>query len=186
MTLPLRSLAPACLCASLAACGAPPPAQSPQPAAPTASAAPAAAPDAAYSPYTDPSYLSQQNEKNVYTRRTLALLWVASAKADPPGAIRDAREKLAAQALSDAEAAVATQGDPCKAGVTAALERATADKGRLERQYLVVSEAQGETSDMAETIDAQVHILRDAMDELGVLAQPCPPSMFPESDDEPR
>jgi hypothetical protein len=180
-----RAAAPALLCA-VVACGAAQPAPvTPAAAAPSASAAPVTAPDA-YSPYADPSFLTLQNEKNVYVRHTLALLWVASVKGDPPGAARDARQKQATQALSDAEAAVAAQGDPCKGGVLAALQRATADKGQLERRYLAVSETEGENSEAAKAIDEQVHVLRDAMDELGVLAKPCPAQMFPDSDYEPR
>lgn len=175
------------LSAVVSACGAaaPPPPSAPAPAQPSPVAQPAQAP-VAYSPYADPGYLQVQNEKNAYSRRILAMLWVASATADPPGPARDARQKQAAQALSEAEAAVAQQGDPCQAGVLAALERATADKSRLEQRYLVVSEATGESSDDAKLIDAQVHVLRDAMEELGALAKPCPPPMFPDSDSEPR
>jgi len=173
------------LAAALGACAAAP---APAPVAPAASAstAPASAPPDAYSPYADPSFLTLQSEKNPYTRRILALLWVDAAKAEPPGAAREVRQKLAVQALSDAEAAVASQRDPCQAGVQAALDRANAEKRRLERRYLVVSEAMGDSGAEARTLDTQIHVLRDAIDELGVLAQPCPPVMFPDSDDCPQ
>ncbi len=182
------SLASTLLCV-VAGCGAAQPApatpMAPASVAPASSAAPAAAPDA-YSPYADPSFLTLQNEKNVYVRRYIALLWVAAANRDPPGPARDARLKRAAQALSEAEAAVAAQGDPCKSGVLDALQRANADKASLERRYLAVSESEGDNSEAAKAVDARVHVLRDAADELSVLAKPCPPVLFPESADAPE
>ncbi len=181
-----RSQVPDAACllffATVASCSAAPAPAAVAPAA-SASTAPAPSDPGAYSPYADPLFLTLQSERNPYIRRLLALLWVGEARGDPPGAARDARQKQAVQALSEAEAAVASQRDPCQAGVQAALDRANADKGRLERRYLTVSEAMGESSTEARTLDTQIHVLRDVIDELGVLARPCPAVLFPDSDD---
>jgi hypothetical protein len=159
-------------------CSATPP---PELAAPPATMPPPSAEpsnEVAYSKFTDSYYLTHANERNVYGRRTLARLWVLVATGDTPGAAREARLSEANAALAAAERAVAAQNDPCAAHVAEALERAEATKAQLERQYLQLSQDSGEPSPEAQSLDAQVHLLRDEIEELRTLSEPCPKPLF--------
>lgn len=149
----------------------------------TASDKPAEAePPLVYSKFTDPLYLAYSDEQNVFGRRTLARLWVAVAKTDPPGSAQAARLAEATEALATTDRAVAAQSNVCEARVDVALERAIVTKNQLEQQYLQVGEQGGEESATAKRLDAQVHILRDEIEALRALAEPCPKSMFDEPD----
>lgn len=141
---------------------------------------PSAAPsnDVVYSKFTDPYYLAHNDERNVYGRRTLARLWTVVATHDAPGAGRDARLSEANTALAAAEQSVAAQNDPCAAHVTEAVERAEATKAQIERTYLQITQDGGEQSQEAQSLDAQVHLLRDEIEELRTLSEPCPKQMF--------
>lgn len=176
---------PLSLCAVLcAACGTatPPPAPAAPP--PTAPDAPAESePPMVYSKFTDPLFLAYSDEQNVYGRRTLARLWVAVARTDPPGDAQQTRLNTATEALVQSERAAAAQPDACEAGVTVALERAVQTKNQLEQQYLEVTEQAGAESSAAQRLDAQVHFLRDEIEALRELADPCPKPMFDRPDD---
>lgn len=164
-------------------CGAsaPPPVQAPA----TAPTAPEEEVDGTmvYSKFTDPLYLAWGEEQNVFGRRTLARLWVTTAGLDAPGDAQKARLQEAQRALDQAERAVSAQADPCQAGVSLALDRATGTKNQLEQQYLDVVEAEGESSASALRLDAQVHVLRDEVEALRILAEPCPKPMFDRADE---
>jgi hypothetical protein len=176
-------LAGLCVGAVLSACGPAAPAPStPHPVA-TASDKPAESePPLVYSKFTDPLYLAYSDEQNVFGRRTLARLWVAVAKTDPSGNAQAARLAEASQALEATDRAVAAQSNVCEAHVDIALERAIITKNQLEQQYLQVSEQGDEDSLSAKRLDAQVHILRDEIEALRVLAEPCPKPMFDDPD----
>jgi len=68
--------------------------------------------------------------------------------------------------------------DVCGSGVDVALDRASHTKNKIEHQYLLVVEKQGEASREAQSLDAQVHFLRDEIEALQLLAEPCPKRMF--------
>lgn len=136
-----------------------------------------------YSKFTDPLFLAYGEEQNVFGRRTLARLWVATAGLDVPGDAQRARLQEAQRALDNSDRAVAAQADPCEARVDIALDRAMGTKNQLEQQYLDVVEAEGEQSLAAQRLDAQVHVLRDEVEALRVLAEPCPKPMFDRVDE---
>ncbi|MFW5740280.1 MAG: hypothetical protein ACOC1F_07935 [Myxococcota bacterium] len=163
------------------------PASAPPPTAETPPPAAAHAddqePPLLYSKFTDPLYLAFSDEQNVYGRRTLARLWVAVASTDPPSDAQESRLATASEALERTERAAAAQPDPCEAGVTTALERAIQTKNRLEQQYLDVTEQAGESSPTAKRLDAQVHLLRDEIEALRALSEPCPTPMFDQPND---
>lgn len=126
-----------------------------------------------YSKYTDPLFLAHGEEQNVFGRRTLARLWVAVASTDPAGEAQAARMREAQKALEETEHAVSLQTNACDARVDIALERAISTKNRLEQQYLETVERQGEHGSDAIGLDAQIHVLRDEVEVLTELAEPC-------------
>jgi hypothetical protein len=167
-------------CLALAsACGpsATTPAQSPPSAAPTPTHEEAPAP-LVYSKFTDPLFLALGEERNAFGRRTLARLWVVVANTDPPSDAQKARLEEATRAVADADRAVAAQTNVCEARVDVALERAIETKKTLEQRYLDTVEQGGEASSEARSLDAQVHFLRDEVEALQALAEPCPKAMF--------
>jgi hypothetical protein len=172
-------LAVACCLALASACGpsATPAVQSaPSTAAPpTDDAAPA---PLVYSKFTDPLFLALGEERNAFGRRTLARLWVVVANTDPPSDAQKARLEEATRAVADADRAVDAQTNACEARVDIALERAVETKKKLEQRYLDTVEQGGETSAEARSLDAQVHFLRDEVEALQALADPCPKAMF--------
>jgi len=175
---------PSCLamasCLALAsACGpsATPPVQSAPSTAPPPADETAPAP-LVYSKFTDPLFLALGEERNAFGRRTLARLWVVVANTDPPSEAQKARLEEATRAVADADRAVAAQTNVCEAGVDVALERAVETKKNLEQRYLATVEQGGETSTEARSLDAQVHFLRDEVEALQALAEPCPKAMF--------
>lgn len=171
-------------CGCLAACGPATPAPATVRTPAKAQEQPAAEPDPplVYSKFTDPLYLAFSDEQNVFGRRTLARLWVTAAESDPPSDARAARLQEARQALERAERAVAAQPDACEARVDIAMERAMATKNHIEQQYLRLMEQGAEDSPEARSLDAQVHLLRDEIEALRSLAEPCPKEMFDRSE----
>ncbi|OQB16481.1 MAG: hypothetical protein BWY17_01632 [Deltaproteobacteria bacterium ADurb.Bin207] len=172
--------------ASLAvACG--PSASTTSPATPsTPTATEEQPPTVVYSKFTDPLFLALGEEKNVFGRRTLARLWVVASNFDPPGPAQQARLQEAQRAVDEAEHAVGAQTDVCEAGVSVAVVRAIETKKQVEQRYLSTVEQGGEACPQARSLDAQVHFLRDEIEALQELAQPCPPQMFDDPPEESR
>ncbi|MCU0691334.1 MAG: hypothetical protein MUF54_08030 [Polyangiaceae bacterium] len=156
---------------------APPPAPSTPAAAPPPDATPQPAEPVAYSRYTDPMFLAVGEERNVYGRRTLARLWVLDAEMDPTSEAQQQRLGLARETLAKADEAIAVQTDPCIAHVKAALKRAQATKQQLERSYLAIPEQQAQSNE-ARRLDAQIHMMRDELEQLESLAAQCPNQMY--------
>ncbi len=168
----------------LAGCGPAAPAPTaPAPVQAASDAPPEPGPPLVYSKFTDPLYLAYSDEQNVFGRRTLARLWVAVARTDPPSPAQEARLATATEALDKSDRAVASQPDPCEARVDVALERAMQTKNQLEQQYLEAVEQGGEEGLTARRLDTQVHLLRDEIEALRALAEPCPKEMFDRPDE---
>lgn len=115
-------------------------------------------------------FLTFDAEKNPYSRRTIAKLWVAAAEVE---ALPE-RMQAAKEALEQAEAEVGQVADACQAGAVQARDRADSTKTSLEQQFLQA----GEGNPTARTLDAQIHVLRDELESLSDLARPCQRAIF--------
>ena len=118
-------------------------------------------------------FLAYEDTSNVYERRTVARLWVLVVAKSPDEPGHEERRQLAQDALERATDAVDAQTDPCVAGVVQALQRAKSTKNTLEQRYLDVTASAGEQSRDARLIDDQVHLLRDEIQLLDRIAEPC-------------
>jgi hypothetical protein len=138
-----------------------------------ASAPPSPAP---YQRSQDPIARSLDDERNPYTRRTIARLWIAIARVETGESSE--RAAVASAALQDARNSAQSQLDPCAGPARAALRWVSTTKQAYERRYLVSIDLLGQDNIESRSLDAQVQALRDDMDELERLLSNCPDRWF--------
>jgi hypothetical protein len=81
----------------------------------------------------------------------------------------------AAKALELAENTAAGIQEPCKKGVQTGYDRAVATKQKLEQAYVTASSEANADEATLSVIDAQIHLLRDEVEELDRLSKSCGP-----------
>jgi hypothetical protein len=119
---------------------------------------------------------SYDQEKNVFIRGILGRLWETVAKLEAG----DGTPRLAAarQAVEEAQSKVAEVGEPCVKDASLALDWALGTKQSLERRYLSSVDLLGEQNIGTKVVDAEVMVLRDAIDTLERRMKACPKQYF--------